>query len=359
MAVEWPEVKWPDLTLPPINLWNAPRLGQKEKGNNLVQKVTGKHGISATVICDSITETGIRLTTFELEYPRIIHAEFMTHGMFARNAASSRAIPAAKMREQLTGRPVRFGKNVSGMQDAGEHNEPLRANSGEAFTAEEGWEEAREAAVLWSTRFAEAGYHKQVFNRLTEPFQMMKVICTATEFNNFFWLRNDSAADPSIEELAKCMLAAREMHIPQELKAGEWHLPYVETYRVSGEMHYGIEHENGGMLELTLEQAIKVSAARCAAVSFRNVDYGLEKSEQVHARLIGDGRKHASALEHQATPMKKAKVFDIPEPVNLPQFSHTWEKGITHMDKNGVLWSAKFRGFIQYRKLIDGENVPG
>ena len=44
----------------------------------------------ATVIADSISPVGKRITTLELVYPRYIHSEFMTHRMFSRNASSSR-----------------------------------------------------------------------------------------------------------------------------------------------------------------------------------------------------------------------------------------------------------------------------
>jgi len=337
-----------------------------KKRKKEVIKKEGKFGVKATVLCDSISEAGVRITTFELEYPRMVHSEFLTHCMFARNAASSRAIPAAKMREQLTARPVRFGKNVSGMQDAGEHNAPVYWQNHYAGTEVKGspeaaWEYAKSCAIDISTAFAEAGYHKQVFNRLTEPFQMIKVVCTATEFNNFFWLRDHDAADPTIEELAKCMRQAREQSTPRGLKAGEWHLPYVVVWRSEGVLHYGIEAENGGTIELSVEEAIKVSAARSAAVSFRNVDYNLEKCEQVHGRLVGDERKHSSAMEHQATPITEERVdYNVWEnSVNVVDCPETWQEGVTHMDRKGQLWSAKFRGWIMYRKMIPGENMEG
>jgi len=81
--------------------------------------IEGKSNIKATVICDSISEQGKRITTFELEYPRIIHSELMTHRMLSRNAASSRAIPFKAMVENLNGKPVRFGAANKGMQDKG------------------------------------------------------------------------------------------------------------------------------------------------------------------------------------------------------------------------------------------------
>ena len=153
-------------------------------------------------------------------------------------------------------------------------------------------------------------------------------------------------------ELARAMRMALDHSEPKRLIPGEWHLPYVNASRDSGGVLYyyiGDNLESG--VALSQEQAIKVSAARCAAVSFRNVDYGLEKCEEVYARLVGDERKHASALEHQATPMK-VQMFSVPNP-------HDWEEGVSHMDKNFNLWSGNLRGWIQWRKLVPGENVEG
>ncbi len=78
----------------------------------------GKGNISAKIIADSISPDDVRLTTFELEYPRFIHAEFMTHRLFSRNAASSRAIPVSKMIDLVetnTAKPIHWGKNQPGM----------------------------------------------------------------------------------------------------------------------------------------------------------------------------------------------------------------------------------------------------
>src|SRR3954463_15005916 len=75
--------------------------------------------IEAKVILDSISPFGKRLTTFVLTYPRFVHAEFMTHRAFSRNAASSRAIPAWKIRRSVRmdpAMPVYWGMNQPGMQ---------------------------------------------------------------------------------------------------------------------------------------------------------------------------------------------------------------------------------------------------
>lgn len=346
----------------------------------------GLHGIKATVLAHSINPQGIEFITYEIEYPRMVLAELNTHGMLVRNSASSRAIPFKKMIEQLTARPVRFGANNPGMQDKGEDLcAPVRIKSLEAeydhadnvtwnestmlVSPQQAWEEAKAGAISLAGAFFAAGFHKQVYNRLTEPFQMMKTVISGTEWNNFMWLRDHGAADPTIAELARVIKEARALSKPVQLRPGEWHLPYVMTQvlrdRYPGGVVYWIEDDGDerGVRELTLDEAIKVSSARCAAVSFRNVDYDVAKSTDVFNRLVGDERKHASAFQHQATPMEAPRMLchgdDGTGLINVPFDPFTWEPGVSHVDQQGQLWSAQLRGWVMHRKLIEGENVPG
>lgn len=323
--------------------------------------VTGKFGISAKVLLDSISEAGIRFITFEIEYPRIILAELNTHRGLSKNSSSSRAIPTKKMFEQLTGRPVRFGGNVSGMQDNGSHTQLIN----DLYTPEEWWDLAKLSAKSFSQGFSDAGYHKQISNRITETFQKMKTVISGTEWANYFWLRNHTAADPSLGDLASCMFEAYQQSTPTLLRAGQWHLPYVSVDYIYDDriQLFFIDDQSGLCNNITIEDAIKVSCARTAAVSFRNEDYGLEKCIQVYERLVGDERKHASAMEHAATPMKPEYVM-YPScrtigDVNRACDPNTWQDGISHMDHNKQLWSGNLRGWIQHRKTIRGENYAG
>lgn len=323
----------------------------------------GKGGIvSARVLADSVSSVcGTRLITFEICFPRIILAELNTHRMLPKNSASSRAIPLAKMEEQLTGRPVRFGQANPGMQDKGVDFDalvvdPQRKDYGPILTPEQAWEQARDDAREWSRVFYKAGYHKQVYNRLTEAYQMMKTVISGTEWNNFFWLRDDGAADPTIAELARVMREAKDASKPMELRPGFWHLPYVDWNVPVGSDTPYFKDEFGTYVRSDWETLRKISAARSAAVSFRNTDYNLAKCLEVFDRLVGDERKHASAFEHQATPMQE-QLFGMNGMNNL--MPSTWEAGVSHMDKDYNLWSGPFRSFIQFRKLIPGENVPG
>lgn len=334
-------------------------------------EVIGKNGISAKIVLDSVSAvTGDRLTTMEITYPRFILAEFNTHRMFSRNSASSRAIPFAKMQENLTAMPVRFGQANKGMQDKGEDfaaeiHDPQHYG-GTFYDSPEGtWESAKHYAMYFAESFYDAGYHKQVYNRLTEPFQMMKTVVSATEWANFFWLRDDDAADPSIAELARCMKQAYGQSEPQVLQAGEWHLPYIDLTRALDDNSLYYKNSKDEWEFITEEDAIKVSCARACAVSFRNVDYGLEKSREVYERLISDSKIHGSALEHSAKAMKPTREdyshgYDCETYlVNISDYPKSWEDGISHTDRQGNLWSGNYRGFIQHRKTIKSENHTG
>ena len=326
-------------------------------------KVTGKGNTSATIIAHSESAVdGKEIITYELEYHRYIHSEFMTHRTFSRNAASSRAIPVSKMIDLVRtspSTPIHWGKNQAGMQASEECNndvsmdwdyyndEPVHG------TPEDAWAEASSHAMYKAECFNEAGYHKQITNRLLEPFQMIKVVVTATEWDNFFWLRFHKAAQPEIQELAHCMLVAKKRSVAEVLQVGEWHTPYVDHWRDdSGGLKYILEDEDGQGFFCNIQDALKVSASCCAQVSYRKTDDSLEKADKVWQMLTTDERIHSSPTEHQATPIKAMNSFwgmdldawDIP-------------KGVTHVDiKDGNLWSNNFCSWIQHRALIANNN---
>src|SRR3954468_9455857 len=83
--------------------------------------------ITAKVIADSVGPDNPRLTTMQLRYPCFIHAEFMTHRVFSRNASSSRATPVERAIQKIMDEPampIHWGKNQAGMQ-AAEENDAL------------------------------------------------------------------------------------------------------------------------------------------------------------------------------------------------------------------------------------------
>jgi thymidylate synthase ThyX len=263
---------------------------------------TGRGGISAVMIEDSQAECCI--TTMQLRYPRFIHAEFMTHRVFSRNASSSRAIPVAKMLEQVRSdpaMPIHWGKNQPGMQA----DEELTGDELEA--AKELWRGAARFAANQAERMQSHYVHKQVANRILEPFQFINVIVTATEWDNFFELRAHTDAQPEIRELADVMRAVRSQSTPRKIYPTEnystfmgnredphgWHLPYVTELE-----------RNTYQLPIL----VAASAARCARVSYLTHDGetpDIKKDIALFMRLVGSTPIHASPIEHQAKPSKR------------------------------------------------------
>ena len=309
--------------------------------------------ITAKVVCDSVSEQGVRLTTFEIEYPRFIHGEFMTHRTLSKNSSSSRAIPIQKMLNQVESNmalPIYWGKNKSGMQ-AVEEVQGLEKDMSQ-LEWKNAYYKAKES-VEWMVETP--NLHKQVPNRLTEPFQMMKVVVTGTDWDNFFNLRIHPDAQPEICMLAYKMYKAMEDSDPIELKVGEWHLPYVDIgWNGKGDLCYA----NPCFDFIDLEQAIRLSAASCASVSYRTDGMTLEKADKIFDMLIKAEVVHSSPLEHCATPIvEKFDYFDKDDldtgyEVNLPLHPDSWEDGITHVNKQGELCSGNLRGWIQYRHLL-------
>jgi len=243
--------------------------------------------ISANVIEDSVNDLNERVTTFVLEYPRFIHAEFMTHRVFSRNAASSRAIPIEKMIQKVMddpAMPVHWGKNQKGMQA----NEELTED--QIHYAKIVWLIARDRAVESAKMLSSMMVHKQISNRVLEPYLNIKVICTGTSYENFFGLRDHPDAQPEIRELARCMKEALRSSVAKPLSEDEWHLPFVTD-----------EERSNSDLGANLIR----SAARCARVSYDRVEGGssdLANDIRIFTQLTSSKPAHSSPLEHQATP---------------------------------------------------------
>ena len=250
--------------------------------------------ITAKVVADSINTCGDRLITLELEYPRFIHSEFMTHRVFSRNAASSRAIPVPKMLERVKAdpaMPVHWGRNKPGMQA----EEELSPEMMEQCKAD--WLEARDKAVSVVEKMLEYKPHKQVVNRLLEPFLHIRTLVTATDYRNFFLLRDHPDAQPEIRALAVAMREAINESYPVTRRHNEWHYPYI------GESESGLSHKD----------KLKVSAARCARVSYLYHDgkpTDLQKDIELHDRLLMNHPIHASPAEHQAVALDESERFN-------------------------------------------------
>lgn len=238
--------------------------------------------IQARVECDSIGENGERLTTIVGTLPRFMLPELNTHRVFSRNSASSRAIPMAKTIARVQtdpAVPVEFGSNQPGMQ-AGEEDEVV------AKSAREVWLAARDSAVEHAQMMEHMGIHKQVTNRILEPFMWHEVVITATEWDGFFDQRISELAQPEIRVFAEAVKEAMDASEPEEVGVDGWHLPFIQP-----------DEKN-----LTHKVQVAASVARCARVSYLNHDgvRDVEKDIDLFIKLVTAEPPHASPLEHIA-----------------------------------------------------------
>jgi thymidylate synthase ThyX len=238
---------------------------------------------SARVLLDSESSLGVRLTTLEVTFPRFVLAEFNTHRVFSRSSASSRAVPTAKLLERVESDPVlplEWGRNKAGMSASDVLSQE------EADAAMRVWLLARDDAVRRARELLDLKVHKQELNRILEPFLWHTVVVTATEWQNFFELRCATNAQPEIRAAAIRMRAAIDASRPQVLMHGEWHTPLLQA------------DERG----LDAETRKRISAARCARVSYLTHEGTREiaKDLELYERLKND--RHLSPFEHVATP---------------------------------------------------------
>ena len=323
-----------------------------------------KKKISAKIVADSIDPRGNRITTYVLTYPRFIHAELMTHRLFSRNAASSRAIPFNKLLKSVIDDPfipIAFQKDHKGMQGT------------EYFIGDElndaiiKWDTARFYATEEAAKLNNLGVSKQICNRLLEPFQWYTSLITATEYDNFFELRcpkihhaadgkyyksvkdwndvdkdiyyeglsclhpeNISQAEIHIQALAEAMWDAQNESKPKKLKAGEWHIPFGDRMPES-------------FAPIKPEIRIKIATARAARLSYMTFEGVIDKQKDIalHDQLFES--KHASPFEHCCRVLNEEEYNSLGKMILHPEKGYVFEKG----------WVDNIRGFISYRRILN------
>jgi thymidylate synthase ThyX/S-adenosylhomocysteine hydrolase len=194
-----------------------------------------------------------RLATFTIKIPKFLWGHIISHRVLSRNSASSRAIPAKRLRKTVLQDPflpVYFGENKPGMQSG----KPLTGFR--LFIAQKIWLWSRYIPIMFHYLGEKIGIHKEVINRMIEPWLMVDIIVTASEWNNFITLRTNEAAQPEIRYVAEQIEILLRESIPQKLKADEWHLPFISKQ----EKYFNLNIRK------------KISAARCARVSYSLFD---------------------------------------------------------------------------------------
>lgn len=285
------------------------------------------------------------LSTLLLRYPRFIHSEFMTHRALSKNAGSSRAIPVKKIIDSIlydTAMPIHWGANQRGMQADQECDAKITLSTPDKpwpltdcveelslaeMTREQAWIEARDRAIDVARAYDAAGYHKQIVNRILEPYMHITVVVSGTEWDNFLELRTHKDAEPHFQMLARAIEGCLTEAPVQLLQPGEWHLPFIDRSE---------------LYMMDLETAKKISVACCASTSYKTVD-GFDmtkaKAEDIFHKLVTSKPLHASPLEHVA----QADLF-YPAHEN----DHGWQRERwEHPEQH-----ANFVGFRQYRHQL-------
>lgn len=290
------------------------------------------------IIADSVSARQHRLTTIEVTLPRIVLAEFNTHRVFSRNSASSRAIPVEKMLKRVQEDPfipVYWGKNQKGMQASeelsdeidgyvalGNKPDPGHQGTSPRWRAQEQWLLARDNAVevVKRLQMPDIDLHKQIANRLLEPWLWHTIIVSSTEWENYFALRTHKDAQPEIRRAAIMMKDAYDASEPQLLTDNMWHLPLAPDA-------YDLLSEGFSPDDIRL-----ISVGRCARVSYLTHNGTREPSADIDLAKKLQAAGHMSPFEHVARPM----TFDELHTLN-PLISN-------------------FKGWLQYRKILPNED---
>jgi len=348
----------------------------------------------ATVLAHSVSPDKYEICSFEATYPRIVHSEMMTHRMFSRNSASTRAIPLADQLRNLLQNPFipeKFGINQRGMQ-AYSHLAGLKHDQ-----AVEIWLQGRDRAITTALELilgpeiagellhyepnreyvhgsvllekldeiiaaiptskdtidydatSLLNVHKQLAGRGLEAYMWHTIVLTATEFDNFYALRDHPDAQGEIATIARLMRKAHAESTPKRLDYGEWHVPYVDE----GEFEDPFD-------------AVRASGARAAAVSYnrQHNQKSAEKEFERYDGLVNGG--HMSPLEHQATPFSKRELgarissrklamVHIRELYRTGDASAREEAVRIMQATDQLLFSGNLRGWTQHRKQIAHE----
>lgn len=370
--------------------------------------------ISAKIVADSIDSRGNRITSFILTYPRFIHSELMTHRMFSRGSASSRAIPFEKMLKMVNDDPfipIAWQRDHKGMQG----NEYFEGGIVEHHKSL--WLKARNNIIEIASKMAndtlypDRNLTKQLCNRLLEPFMWHTVLVTATEYENFFdlrcpkyhipvsgeeftfrskkdcianhsnpdnikklenyslidWLKiSQSQAEIHIQTLAEEMWDACNESTPRQLSAGQWHIPFGDQMDEELiEKYININAPNGYSTWIEGDKELiklKVSIARCARLSYMTFDGEIdyEKDIKLHDQLLLN--KHMSPFEHVARCMSDNEYASFRKGFMELEWLKKDSKGqlyasfeYDYCDGISDGWCNNFRGFIPYRYLIENE----
>jgi hypothetical protein len=220
--------------------------------------------------------------------------------------------------------------------------------------------------------------------------QSVDVSIKLSLWNDTDWLLiNKGQSEIHMMALAEAMWDAYNESTPKELKAGEWHIPFGDDINKSlifdiykdGELTIhtkplaGFSGTHDAVEKWYQEQCVKIATARCARVSYtvvgeENKSHNYENDIKLHDRLVSAG--HWSPFEHCAKAMTNEEYYSFVKgeiPVQIDKYGITnlemmpfssgdpivGFKGLNPTNGEKYGWCNNFRGFIQYRYLLENE----
>ena len=275
------------------------------------KNVEMKMMIDATIIADSVSVLGNRLTTFEIEFPRFILPQFLTHRAFSRNGASSRAISVEKRIAALredggTALPSKYFKARQGM--SGKEEIPVSISNMVRDEILQLRNTVIEAVEKMNSSYS---VHQSTLNRYLEPFMWQRMLVTGDEagFRNFFILRCEDDAQIEMQELAKLMALK---YVKSKPDLSVLHIPYIDKDLKNGLLDIREELIQQDKVPEEFKPRYRffmaLSSAMCARVSYLGNKLlsieEVEKQLKFATRLLrppGDEKRmHASPFEHAA-----------------------------------------------------------
>lgn len=297
---------------------------------------------TAEVVADSISPEGHRLTSVKVIYPHAVHKDMLRHRCMNRNVESFRAQPPEKLIDNL-GSGAAFMPDVFALRIKG-------MGQGEAYDDQDKakllWESHIHRTLATAKEFLRLGIAKQQVNFLLQDLCPLTEIITATDWSNFEALRtelNDDGtpvARPEVYKTAHAIMDAVYGSAPVERKI---HLPML----TDGE--YPISTD-----DIELDFWIRVSAGRCARISFGDYDWANEDRQigfERSGRLLSKG--HMSPFEQQGLAFSNTRWDLIYQMKGV--ITKNWQR-IPKFERDDILrqleYSGNMHGWIPARKMF-------
>ncbi len=285
-----------------------------------------------SVVADSISPHGDRLTSVLVKMHRFPLAEVNTHRVLSRNSASSRAIPVDVQLQRFIEDPwypLEWPREQPGMQGGTFLADDDLVAAQRLMHDVHAWTSSLITQYLREHPEKPTRLHKSLINRLMEWGQSHTVLLSGTTWEGFFDQRCSPLAQPEFRIPAEMIYDAMQESRPVELTPDQFHTPFILPDEEFPD-------------EMT---KCMVSSARCARTSYMTHAGIRDVAEDVamFGRLATADPMHASPLEHVARPSLTNDAYATIE---------DFDGNVTGSVRVPLL--GNFLGYRQFRHMITG-----